>query len=367
MEDKNENRVRLKTTTGISIEFTPWTDNSRFKITKLHLYEELGGSVAYGDVDMIHDGTDEALRMITEQNTGKIIIKSDSDKGLVYEIPVCIISRSHLKFGMSADLVCTEDIDFITKRVTETFDDIESALDIAYKGKKDIRTKPDSSVSSTKEFQTCQTGSEFCSKLCGSYKKNVVYALGWEGLLIKDLVGIDSFGNDEPNIVLEDGNIMAASSCQKFTYNNNLLEEPIDCFTGSDYSLTNENYSELAPNNLASIICKDEYHIVGRKYLEHIDNWRYNSRIFNSDLYSSFKIRGVELPTYKLGDVLKYYPSSKDNEQSNPFKVYLVKSNEFFYSNEDSLVTDSLGTKLSWTTLLIGLEEGDWSDISKNQ
>ena len=360
----------IETSTGLSIEFTPWTDNNMFKITKLHLYEDLGGKLAHGNVDLIRSSSEEALKLITEQNTGTIVLKNNKPGGLTYEIPVFISSRSHLKYGISLELNCIPDIDFLTKRITETYDDIESAIDLTYPGKKDIRTKPDSSVTSNKEVQNYQTNAEFCSRLCGSFKQGIVYAFGWEGLLIKDIVGKDSFGNDEPNIILENGVSMTMASCHKYNYNYNLNEinEPFRPFSDSEKSITgSKDYIESEPINVTAILSKDEYHIVGKDYLSHLSNWKYNQRIFDSNLYSSFIIKGVDMPNFKLGDVITFYQSRSDTDAQTPYKYFLVKSNEFFYSNEDSDTVDQNGLKLSWTTMLVGLEDGDWSNTTDNK
>ena len=67
-----------KTSSGISIEFAPWTDDGKFFITTLHMKEELGGEIARGSIDLRFDATDEvALKYITEQNTGILRLKDE--------------------------------------------------------------------------------------------------------------------------------------------------------------------------------------------------------------------------------------------------------------------------------------------------
>ena len=81
--------------------------------------------------------------MITETNTGTIIISNEKEGGLTYTIPVFITSRRQLKYGVTLSLICTSDINFATKRITEVYDNIESAIELTYKGNKDINMDVD--------------------------------------------------------------------------------------------------------------------------------------------------------------------------------------------------------------------------------
>lgn len=362
-----------ETSNNISLEFAPWTDDAKFLLMNLHITESLGGSIAGGNLDMRFDVTnEEALQMITEQNTGIIRIKDNKENGLSYEIPVCIHSRNHLLDTIHLEVMCIPSLDFVSKKNTVSFDDIKSAVDKLYTGNKDIRTEPDSGVSNLPEIQRCRSDYDFCNYLCKSFKKDTVFCFGWEGLMIKDLIGINSFGVDESKerIQLINGGSMTAASTQKMMYNSDLLDQrkPFFPFEDSEISLTQEDYSDKEPMNVTSMMFGEEYHIVGKDYKAHIENWKHNSKLLSSDLYYCIKIKGVDIPKYKIGDVVnftKLHVSEGEAEESNPFVNYIVKSNEFFYANDKTNYVDSNGFKLSWTTLLIGIDKGDWTEIKK--
>lgn len=372
MAESNKSFV-VKSPNGISFEFSPWTDKAKFQITSIHIKEELGGEIAGGTVELRYNATDEeALRYITEQNTGIIRVVDEKENGLSYEIPVCIHKRNHLIDTIHLDVLCIPSIEFITKKNSVSFDDIDSAIEKLYPGNRDIRTKPDSGVSNMPEIQRCRSDYDFCSYLCKSYKKDSIFCFGWEGLMIKDRIGKNSFGNDEPDekMKLLNGTGIVISSSQRMTYNTDLTEErkPFFPFTDTELSLTKTDYSEVEPKYVTTMMYADEYHIIGKEYMAHVENWKHNSKQLSTDLYYALKARSVDIPFYKIGDIVmlnRFAEVEGDAESSNPYKNYLVKSNEIFYSNEKSNKVDSYGSKFSWTSLFIGLDKGEWNEIKK--
>lgn len=363
----------VETANGISLEFSPWTDDAKFFLTDLHIHESLGGEIAGGSICMRFDTTnEEALKFITEQNTGIIRIIDSKENGISYEIPVCIHTRSHLMDTITLDVLCIPSLSFISSKNTVSFDDISTAIEKLYPGNRDIRTKPDSGVSNIPEVQRCRSDYDFCSYLCKSFKKETVFSFGWEGLMLKDRIGKNSYNNDEPDdsMVIVNGAGYVISSMQRMTYNSDLINErkPFFPFTETDLSLTKADYSEVEPEYVTAMMFADEYHIIGKDYRAHIENWKYNSKLLSTDLYYAIKVRSVDMPFYKIGDVIKLKKVAiveGDSESSNPYQNYIVKSNELFYSNEKSNKVDSHGMKFSWTSLLIGLDKGEWSEIKK--
>lgn len=362
-----------ETSNNISLEFSPWTDDAKFLLDFVHIKEELGGEIASGSIDMRFDTkNEEALKLITEQNTGILRIKDNKENGLSYEIPVCIHSRNHLLDTFHIDFLCIPSTEFITKKNSFVYDDIDSAIEKLYTGVRDIRTKPDSGVSSVPEIQRCRSDYDFCTYLCKSYKKDSIFCFGLEGLMIKDRVGKNSFDMDEPDsaIVLVNGGSMSVTTTQKLTYNSDLIEErkPFFPFENSEISLTPNDYSDMEPKYVTSLMFGEEYHIVGKEYKAHLENWKHNSKYLSSNLYSSLKIKGVNVPNYKIGDMVKLGRISEkegEKEAGNPYNNYIVKSNEFFYASDKINYIDENGLKLSWTSLLIGVDKGDWNEIKK--
>ena len=90
-------------------------------------------------------------------------------------------------------------------------------------------------------------------------------------------------------------------------------------------------------------------------FYQMLDNYWFNLRYMNSDLFTSFRTVDLDVPKYKIGDVLKY--SREEQESKLPFELFLVRSNELFFAIDGSNETDSNGLNFSWTTKLIGLQE----------
>ena len=75
------------TSYGITINFQPWWTMG-FRLTCLHLYEELGGAVAHGDMELLMDGSKAALNAIRDQKDGTLTISDEWGQSLT--IPVSI-------------------------------------------------------------------------------------------------------------------------------------------------------------------------------------------------------------------------------------------------------------------------------------
>ena len=362
--------MKVINSSKISLEFTPWTDTvdgkSKYRITKLQLYEELGGAVPKGVMGLEHDGTDEALKLITEEDTGIIKLQDEKEDGNQYEIPIFITKRSYLFNIAHLEFVCIKDKTFFTTPVSANYPSIKEAIQTLYPGKQDIRIEPSADVDGIPESQNGETAYEFLTKLCYSYKAKSVFAFGWEGLLIKDLQGdFDSRGNKEPKLELTGGKLLHATQPYQLNYNKLLNHDPYDPWKGTQqddmFPTTKTDYTEVMPKNVGVMMDYEQYRIVGKNYLGHIQNLQTNRKLMDSNLYLDFEIRSTDMPSYKLGDVLIY--KNKDEYNLNPFKTFLVKSNELFWTSDDSDgEVDWTGLRLSWTTKLVGLDKGTWTE-----
>jgi hypothetical protein len=78
-----------------------------------------------------------------------------------------------------------------------------------------------------------------------------------------------------------------------------------------------------------------------------------------SDGYTCLKIVQTDMPHYKLGDVVIYKRALQ--ERSLPWKIYLITSNELFFSADGNKEMDQHGFRFSWTSNLYGLQDGDCS------
>lgn len=356
----------VKNSSNISLEFNPWTDTG-YRITKLHMVEGLGGEVPKGVMSLEHSGSDEAMKLITDTNTGTIKLLDNKEKGIQYtDIKVFITKKTNIYNMLEIEFVCVSDKKFFTDLISTTYPSIKEAIETVYPGNKDIRIEPDSGVDGIVELQNAETSYDFCKKLCYAYKANSIFAFGWEGLLIKDLInGVDSMGNNEPYMEMIGGEFMFNTTPYALNYNKKLNHDPYDPWIGTQddnmLPTTKKDYSDVTPKNVGVVMEYSNYTIVGKNFLGHLLNTRYNERIMDSELYTNFTVRATDMPSYKLGDVV-IWKQPHDEDFTNPFTKYLVKSNELFWTSDDNDgETDWTGLRLSWTSTLVGLDDGMWA------
>lgn len=55
---------------GVGVDFQPWFDpeEGHHRFTSLHMYEELGGTLAFGSMELLHDGTEKALELVDKDD-----------------------------------------------------------------------------------------------------------------------------------------------------------------------------------------------------------------------------------------------------------------------------------------------------------
>ena len=349
--------MKYTNTYKVSIDFTPWFDTG-YIFDHIHLYEELGGKIASGEISMTHDGSEKALKLITEQYTGQIILEKDG--GNIYTIDIFIINRKYFNNYLTLNFVCIKDKKFYTELIQAEWTDITSAIESLYPGKKDIRCKCDINNNLT-IFQNSESNKSLCSKLSYGFKKNSVFAYGWEGYMIKEIIGIDSGGNKEPHYKVTG----AAEFHQMDSYNLNYDHkiyytptnpwEPIKGDENNGEQLENTDYTDLQPKNSRTLKFYEDYTIVGKDFEQLMHNYWENRGYMNSNFFTSFRMKDFNIPKYKIGDILIY--EREDQESKLPFKLFLVKSNELFMAIEGSEVVGPDGENFSWTSLLLGIEE----------
>ena len=270
------------------------------------------------------------------------------------------------------EFVCTEDKKFYTDLISTTYPSIKDAIQTVFPGKQDIRIEPDAGVDGKVESQNGETGYDFLTRLCYSYKARSIFTFGWEGLMIKDLMGdFDSRGNKEPVLKLTSGKLMQITKPYQLNYNKKLNHQPYDPWIGTQddnmLPTTKQDYSDVMPKNMGVMMEYSEYSIVGKDYMGHIQNLQTNQRLMDSNLYTNFEIRSTDMPSYKIGDVLIHEVPNDEEENIKPFKNFLVKSNELFWTSDDSDgEVDWSGLRFSWTTKLVGLQDGMWAKDNEN-
>lgn len=335
---------------NISVDFTPWCDNG-FIIKSLHINEELGGKIADGVIEMELVGTEESLKLVTKQYTGKLIIEKEG--GNIYNIDIFVVKREYYKNTLKLDFLCISDKKFYTELVSLEYPDLVSAINSLYPGKVDIRCLSDIN-NQPRLIQNMETNHSYCTKLAYSFKKDSIFAFGWDGFLLKERIGkFDSRGNLEPKLALIGGLGAESMDPNTMRYDSMLFEKPWDPWLSVSENEETNKYSELVPQNSRTVKIFNKYITVGTDYSGIIENYIYNTEQMKSGMSNTLRIKLNDIPDYRLGDVIKY-KHIKDKEI--PFSVYLVKANEFFYSI-DGKTKDTEGSNIFWVSKIVAL---DW-------
>lgn len=344
---------------GISIKIPEFLDNG-FAFRSLHMYEEIGGRLAKGQLNMTFEGKDETLKILQEQNTGTMELVKEG--GNIYKIPFFITKREFMDNNCTFDFYCIPSRDFFTTLKSTVWEDITGAINSLYPGQKDIRCESD--VNNGVEFhQQRETDHEFLTRLCSSFKHDIVFAFGFEGLMLKETIGKDHTGKDEPDEEKKiwGGQEVAQTTNYRFPYNNLLYEAPINPWTEYEEEGKESlpDRTGLESKNCCCMRTYGEYRIMGKEFYQALENRRFNLRYLDSNIFTDLVIVDTDMPLWKIGDVVYY--SRRENMENNPnppFDLFLVKSNEVFFSMEGNPLTDPNGLKFSWTTKLIGLKQG---------
>lgn len=343
--------MKYTNSSGVSIDFTPWFDLG-FRFTKLHMVEKIGGHIPGGVVTLEHAGGDISLKCLSDVSNGEITIETKS--GIRINSKIFITSKNFLKNNVELTFVCVKDKGFIYDRHSSTWDDIEDTIKSLYPGEVDIRCKSDT-TSGISLVQSWETDHSFLNRLCLSYKKNTIFGYGWDKLVLKDIVGIDSLGRKEPESTLITGSDLILSDYIRKNYDHQLFKQPKNPWE------EDPEFTDLQPKNFQVVVDRGDFRVVRKKYRPLVDNYLYNRRLMETNLFTSIIGKGKVIPQYRLGDTISYVGIDKMYGLENfPYKTFLVSSNEFFISTpESSRAVDSHGlANLSWTTKLIGLEEG---------
>ena len=358
----------------VGVEFKPWTDKG-YMVTRLQLVEQLGGIMPRGEIDMFLANTDESIKLVTEENTGTIDIITKEDVGISYkDIKVYITNRSYFGNILNIKFIVTDDIKFLTERITTYYPkdmELYKKIQSTFPGKSEgidpkANIRMDYDVPDIILYQNNETNYEFNKRLCSSYKKNSIFAYGWEGLLIKDTEGdANHLGNHEPdeNMQIESSRLIFQSDFYNLRYNKRMNHEPYDPWVAPDDSTTKTDYSEVESKYLRTTMNYKEYKVVGKDLEPYLMNSWYNERFLDNGGFTYFDVSLTSIPNFKLGDVLIYKRAEQESqEQKIPWTKYLVTSNEVFFAIDATNLVSKEGLKFSWTSKLLGLEDGKWNE-----
>ena len=359
--------AKFQNNNGCSVEITPFMDFCRF--LKLKLHESIGGPIAQGFAELEFPNDEKAIDIIEE--TQYIKVRIEQNEGIIYNIDGLITSKKILDNILQIRFLCIKNISFIDETLSLGFDDINEAIDYSYQGPRDIRCESDLS-NDIPIIQYKETSYDFCKRIAMSFKYDSLFAFGLEGFMIKDTLGINSFGSDEkadessrPSVIAGTGSIMQ-EKVTKSNLNPQYYKKPFDSWNETmegdvidDTNKTEHGQDEysLQSKYAAAVINFDNYSIVNRGIFQLKKNIDYNGRYYNSSYYSNLSIcHNDSLPNFKLGDIVRY-KNLLEKDIKNPNIYYIVYENDILITS-DSTTGHENGKGFAWKTLLKGIEDG---------
>ena len=349
--------MKQENSQGFCIDIKEWTEKG-FGIEWLQMKEILGGDLPTGTASLIFPQDEDVMDWIPEQNTGTIILEDSNDGGFCFEVPMFITSRELDGNNLSISFVCCPSPSFFSDRISRTYTDINDALSFLYPNL-DIRTDSDQN-NNQPLHQLYETSLSFCKRLCYSYKQNAIFGFGWDGLVIKDLIGRNHKGADE-NLEENIPDILGGGTGDL----TNIEPYTLTYSRTQNYPIVNpwEDTNTNPPKNVISILGAD-YFICRSGYNNMISNFLYNSVLFNTDFNANYTLSGVVMPNnYRLGDIVRFQRA--DDSERKDMAAYtkcLVYSNEVFFSNGNcGVVGRSTGKPFEWHTELRGITDGGWT------
>ena len=332
---------------GVVINIYPFM-SAGWIFSKLIMTEVVGGKIAEGTINMRSIGTDESIRHITD--THYILIEmSCPNGGNTYKIMGFIVKKNWTKVALDIDFICIPNHKFFSDPLISTLEDPETALKQLWGQENsdflDIRCKSDLN-NKVPIQQLGESNYKVCKKLAYSFKKNSIFCFGLEGFMIKDIIGINSHGKQEPEVlVLGDGEVNQTSG-YNLNYNfkiyktvNNPWEE--------------ESYAESKQHSiLTALTINDEYYLVNKDHFGLLSNYVHNKNLMESKFQTSLSILTPNtLPNFKLGDTIKYQRST--DTSSKPFDLFFVSKMSYFISTEGEV--DENGLQFSVSSILRGI------------
>ena len=337
---------------GVVVDIQPFM-SSGWKFSRLRMTEVVGGKIAEGEISMQSIGSDDSLETITKINNFTIDISCPAG-GQIYKIKGFIVSKNWTKNVMDIKFLCIPSRKFFSDPLITLQEDPETALKSLWgtnnEDTLDIRCKSDLN-NEVKLQQLGESNYKACKKLAMSFKKNSIFCFGLEGFMIKDIIGINSKGNQEPEfLVLGDGEVLQTSGFN-MNYEFKLYKNSQNAWTDD------EEYSEKKQHStLTALTINDEYYLVSKEHFGLLGNYVHNRNMMESRLHTSLTILTPNtLPNFKIGDTIKYRRST--DTASNPFELFFVSKMNYFISSEGD--KDENGLQFSVSSILRGIGDKD--------
>lgn len=333
---------------GVVIDIQPFM-SSGWKFTRLWMSEVVGGKIAEGEISLQAVGDDRSMELVTK--THYITISMKSPEGGVYynSIKGFITTRSWTQNALDIKFLCIPDHKFFSEPLITLQTDPTDALKQLW-GKENqdslhIRCKSDINNEVSLQ-QLGESNYKICKKLALSFKKNSIFCFGLEGFMIKDILGIDSQGREEPaDLILGDGQVNQTSG-YNLNYNYKIYKQVENPWEDEEYS------GKKQTGLVTALTIDDEYYLVSPSHFGFLSNYVHNRNLMESRFYTSLTVVTPDaLPKFKIGDTVKYKRSTEKN--TNPFMTYFVSKMTYFISTEGD--KDENGLQFSVTSILRGI------------
>ncbi len=353
---------------NISIELLPWTD-SGFSLDWIDLKEELGGNLPTGVASLVFPRTEETMGIILDTTDGTLTLHDNNDGGYNFDMKYFIVERKYTTNSLEIHFNCVPDDSFFSDLNSGTYENITDAINLCYPGNIDKRVDSDQD-NSQKIYQTCETNLNFLNRLLLSYKSGIVFGYTWDGLLLKDIIGINSFGKDENNLSIDDlpdiigggtGNLTNITP-YSMTYSRIQNYPIVNPWTEED-NVLKETFQDKTPKNVVSII-SSAYFICRSGFEDMIKNYIDNKTNLETEFNARYLLSGTVMPNnFRIGDIVKYKRAEDNDKEADSYTRCLVYSNEVYLGSGQDVNSPSGFKNFEWRTELRGIEPGPWTQI----
>lgn len=347
MSSSTNNALGWVSPSGVVVNIQPFMSYN-WKFTRLSMTEVVGGKIAEGEIALQSVGTDESIKLITDTHYITITLQCP-DGGSSYNIKGFITSKNWTKNVLDIKFLCIPSHKFFSDALITLQSDPTDALKQLWGTENedtlDIRCESDLNNEVTLQ-QLGESNYKACKKLAYSFKKNSIFCFGLEGFMIKDIIGTNSKGNDEPEFfVIGDGEVNQTSGFN-LNYNYKIYKQSENPWEADDYSEKKQH------SKLTSLTIDDEYYLVSQDHFGLLSNYVHNKNLMESRFQTSLTVVTPDsLPNFKIGDTIKYKRST--DTTSNPFEVFFVSKMTYFISTEGD--KDENGLQFSVSSILRGI------------
>lgn len=319
---------------GTTVQILPFFDHG-YGFLSIDLRETIGGEIAGGTILLVDNTSKEALTQVI--NTKTVTIKMENKTGMRMEIQGLITERDPERNYLRIEFLVIPTREFLSDTLDMYHEnvDLKELIEKVLLPPMSCEWRDNVMTTVPQDTSINQVGVsryELLKRVSLGFKKDTVFALGLEGYFLKDIVGLDSHGNREPNMVLSSGQSEEITTIDSLPYNPLI------------YKSLSPNYGESDWNDFKSInaetyIQAGTYHVIGKKTSILFENYRHNLRFMSSDGYTKLRTRHtLTLPEYKLGDVLIYRRKDIDDHPGNTKHWYefIVMEKIYHISREEN-------------------------------